>query len=151
MYPFASCACALAFVRCRWSEALHGVASSPGTNFSSGPIRSATQFPAPITIAASFSRRLFREVATAVSTEARAMSNQRQSGLSFFTPNINLFRDPRWGRGQETPGEDPFLSAEFAFEVVRALQGGDDERYIKVIANCKHFNAYDTEDSSGHS
>ena len=123
------------------------MASSPGTNFSSEPIRSATQFPAPITIAASFSRRLFREVATAVSTEARAMSNQRQSGLSFFTPNINLFRDPRWGRGQETPGEDPFLSAEFAFEVVRALQGGDDERYIKVIANCKHFNAYDMEDS----
>ena len=94
--------CALRW--CRWSEALHGVASSPGTNFSSGPIRSATQFPAPITIAASFSRRLFREVAVAVSTEARALSNQRQAGLSFFTPNINLFRDPRWGRGQETPG-----------------------------------------------
>lgn len=64
------------------------------------------------------------------------------TGLTFWAPNINIFRDPRWGRGQETPGEDPFWSGEYAAAFVRGMQEGEDARYLKVSACCKHFGAY---------
>jgi len=127
-----------------WSEALHGVANSPGVHWG-GDFPYATCFPEPIGLAASFDRRLVRAVGNVISTEARAMNNAGQAGISFFTPNINLFRDPRWGRGQETPGEDPFLAGEYVRELIAGLQDGDDPRYLKIIADCKHFAAYDLE------
>jgi beta-D-xylosidase 4 len=88
-------------------------------------------------------------IGSVISTEARAANNENRVGLNFFTPNINIFRDPRWGRGQETPGEDPFLASQYAYAMVRALQGGDDGSYLKVAATCKHFDAYDLENWEG--
>lgn len=130
----------------RESEALHGIAGSyGGVNFTNGPVTCASQFPEPILMSAAFSRDLINEVATAISTEARAMNNVGQAGMTFFTPNINLYRDPRWGRGQETPGEDPYLASEYVYALITGLQGGVDDRYLKVVADCKHFAAYDLE------
>ncbi len=84
-----------------WQEALHGVASSPGVNFSTqGPFSCATSFPQPILMGAAFDDQLIKEVATVISTEARAFNNAKRAGLDFWTPNINPFKDPRWGRGQ---------------------------------------------------
>lgn len=85
---------------------MHGVASSPGVVFAaSGDYSYATSFPQPILMGAAFDDDLIRDVATVISTEARAFSNVGRAGLDFWTPNINPYRDPRWGRGQETPGE----------------------------------------------
>ncbi|TDX01593.1 glycoside hydrolase family 3 C-terminal domain-containing protein [Dinghuibacter silviterrae] len=119
-----------------WSEALHGVARS-GT---------ATIFPEPIGMAATFDDSLLHKVGSAISDEARAMYNaavgkgyrERFGGLSFWTPNINIFRDPRWGRGQETYGEDPVLTARMGVALVRGLQG-DDPLHLKVAACAKHY------------
>jgi xylan 1,4-beta-xylosidase len=131
-----------------WSEALHGVASSPGVSFG-GDLPAATSFPMPINIGASFNMSLVYHVATTISTEARAFNNEGRAGLVFFTPNINIFRDPRWGRGQETPGEDPFLTSQYVHTLIDGLQRGEDERYLKIAADCKHFDAYDLEDWNG--
>jgi beta-glucosidase len=119
-----------------WSEALHGVARS-GV---------ATVFPEPIGLAASFDDSLEYEIATAISDEARAMYNaaaarnryEQYGGLTFWTPNINIFRDPRWGRGQETYGEDPYLTGRMATAFIRGMQGND-PRYVKTAACAKHF------------
>ncbi len=84
-----------------WQEALHGVAESPGVNFSTqGPFSYATSFPQPILMGAAFDDQLIYDVATVISTEARAFNNDDRAGLDFWTPNINPFKDPRWGRGQ---------------------------------------------------
>ena len=120
-----------------WSEALHGVARN---GF-------ATVYPATIGMAASFDDNLLFKVFTAVSDEARAKANvARRSGnikqyqsLSFWTPNINIFRDPRWGRGQETYGEDPYLTSKMGIAVVKGLQGPDNHHYRKLLACAKHF------------
>ena len=119
-----------------WNEALHGVARSG----------IATIFPQPIGMAATFDDGLVHQVATAISDEARAMYNaamqkdyhSRFGGLTFWTPNINIFRDPRWGRGQETYGEDPFLTSRMGVALVTGLQG-DDPHYLKVAACAKHY------------
>ncbi|MED6221861.1 Endo-1,4-beta-xylanase 2, variant 2 [Stylosanthes scabra] len=133
-----------------WSEALHGVSNvGPGTRFSS-VVPSATSFPMPITIAASFNSTLFETIGRVVSTEARAMHNVGLAGLTYWSPNINIFRDPRWGRGQETPGEDPLLTSKYAAGYVRGLQqtdGGGDN--LKVAACCKHYTAYDVDNWKG--
>jgi beta-D-xylosidase 4 len=118
-----------------WSEALHGVS----VHFV------ATSFPQVINLGATFNMPLVHRIARVISTEARALNNEGLTGLNFFTPNINIFRDPRWGRGQETPGEDPYLTSNYAYTYVNGLQVGDDERYLKVAATCKHYNAYDLE------
>ncbi|KAK1359288.1 Beta-xylosidase/alpha-L-arabinofuranosidase 1 [Heracleum sosnowskyi] len=134
-----------------WSEALHGVASTgAGTNFSS-PIKAATSFPQVICTAASFNTSLFHTIGKVVSTEARAMYNVGESGLTFWSPNVNIFRDPRWGRGQETPGEDPLLTSRYAVSYVRGLQERDDgDKYrLKVGACCKHYTAYDLDNWKG--
>lgn len=86
--------------------------------------------------------------AQAVSDEARAMYNGGMAGLTFWSPNVNIFRDPRWGRGQETPGEDPLLAGAYAASYVRGLQGNDGSR-LKVAACCKHFTAYDLDNWNG--
>jgi beta-D-xylosidase 4 len=127
-----------------WSEALHGVAYSPGVSFG-GDLPSATSFPTGINLGATFNLALIHRVAGIISTEARAFNNEGRAGLTYFTPNVNIFRDPRWGRGQETPGEDPFLSSQYVYALVNGLQSGEDARYLKIAATCKHFDAYDLE------
>jgi beta-glucosidase len=119
-----------------WNEALHGVARSG----------LATSFPQAIGLAATWDDSLMFRVATVISDEARAKyhayvrtgSRARYQGLTFWSPNINLFRDPRWGRGQETYGEDPFLTGQLAVQFVRGMQG-DDPTYFKTVATVKHF------------
>ena len=118
-----------------WSEALHGVARN-GT----------TEFPEPIGLAATFDTAAIHRMATVIGTEARikhvqAVRNGHSNvfeGLDFWAPNINIFRDPRWGRGQETYGEDPFLSARLGVAFVTGMQG-EDPHYYRVIATPKHF------------
>jgi beta-glucosidase len=119
-----------------WNEALHGVARAG----------EATIFPQAIGMAATFNDNLLKQVSTVISTEARAKYNLaiakdrhlQYMGLTFWTPNINIFRDPRWGRGQETYGEDPFLTATMGTAFVKGLQG-DDPHYLKASATAKHF------------
>lgn len=86
-----------------------------------------------------------------VSTEARAMHNVGLAGLTFWSPNVNIFRDPRWGRGQETPGEDPLLTSKYGAAYVRGLQQRDDgnKEGLKVAACCKHYTAYDVDNWKG--
>lgn len=119
-----------------WNEALHGVGRSG----------IATVFPQAIGLGATFDSDLAFRVSTAISDEARAMHNaakakgynKQYGGLTFWTPNINIFRDPRWGRGQETYGEDPFLTATIGTAFVKGLQG-DNSNYLKTAACAKHF------------
>jgi beta-glucosidase len=119
-----------------WNEALHGVARAGR----------ATVFPQAIGLAATWDTDLMFRVANAISDEARAMHNRSArlgrrnlyQGLVFWSPNINIFRDPRWGRGQETYGEDPFLTGAMGTAFVRGMQG-DDPRYLKVVATPKHY------------
>ncbi|HEY3754860.1 MAG TPA: glycoside hydrolase family 3 C-terminal domain-containing protein [Opitutaceae bacterium] len=119
-----------------WNEACHGV----------GRNGQATVFPQVIGWGATWNRALITRITNAISDEARAKHHAalaagrrgQYQGLSFWTPNINIFRDPRWGRGQETFGEDPYLTGELGLATVRGLQG-DDARYLKVAACAKHF------------
>lgn len=129
----------------------HGVAGSPGVSFApSGEFSSATSFPQPIVLGATFDMDLIKAIASVISTEARAFNNAGRAGLDFFTPNINPFKDPRWGRGQETPGEDPFHVSQYVYNLIDGLQGGIDPRpYFKIAADCKHFAAYDLESWEG--
>ncbi|QCE06664.1 beta-glucosidase [Vigna unguiculata] len=131
-----------------WSEALHGVSNvGPGTRFG-GQFPAATSFPQVITTAASFNASLWEAIGQVASDEARAMYNGGTGGLTYWSPNVNIFRDPRWGRGQETPGEDPLLAGKYAASYVRGLQGNDGNR-LKVAASCKHFTAYDLDNWNG--
>ena len=132
-----------------WSEALHGV----GRNGLS------TTFPSCIGMAASFDEDLVEQVFTAVSDEARAKYTKAQREgkvgkyrcLSFWTPTINIFRDPRWGRGQESYGEDPFLNARMGLRVVRGLQGDGTNRHYKLYACAKHFAVHSGPEKLRHS
>lgn len=131
-----------------WNECLHGVARAG----------KATVFPQAIGLAATFNYSLVREVADAISDEARAKhhdavkrnNRRRYFGLTFWSPNINIFRDPRWGRGQETYGEDPYLTARLAVAFVRGLQG-EDPAHRKVDATAKHFAVHSGPESQRHS
>jgi beta-glucosidase len=130
-----------------WSEALHGVANA-GT---------ATVFPEPIGLAATFDDLLIHEMAIVIGTEARAKHDQAvragrrdiMEGLDFWSPNINIFRDPRWGRGQETYGEDPFLTGRMGVAFVTGLQG-DDPKYFRVISTPKHFAVHSGPEPTRH-
>ncbi|XP_025690425.1 probable beta-D-xylosidase 6 isoform X2 [Arachis hypogaea] len=117
------------------NHALHGVAATT--------VASATSFPQVILTAASFNRTLWYLIGSAIGVEGRALYNAGLAGLTFWSPNVNVFRDPRWGRGQETPGEDPMVSSAYASEFVRGLQGGPHHHGLFVSACCKHFTAYD--------
>jgi beta-glucosidase-like glycosyl hydrolase len=133
-----------------WSEALHGVASSPGVSFKY-PTPVATNFPQIIGMGATFDIALVNKMAGVISTEARAMANVGHAGLTFWAPNINIFRDPRWGRGQETPGEDPYLTSEYVAAFVTGMQEGEDyPKYLKVSSCCKHYAGYSLEDADGY-
>jgi beta-glucosidase len=131
-----------------WSEALHGVARAG----------IATVFPEPIGLAATFDAPLIHDMAAAIGTEARAKHNQAvragrrdiNEGLDFWSPNINIFRDPRWGRGQETYGEDPFLTGRMGVAFVTGLQG-DNPKYFRVIATPKHFAVHSGPEPARHS
>jgi beta-glucosidase len=130
-----------------WNEALHGVARAGA----------ATVFPQAIGLAATFDPLLMHEVASAISDEARAKHHEfaargmrnRYQGLTFWSPNINIFRDPRWGRGQETYGEDPYLTSILGVAFVKGLQG-DDPKYRKVDATAKHFAVHSGPEAERH-
>ncbi|HJS19639.1 MAG TPA: glycoside hydrolase family 3 C-terminal domain-containing protein, partial [Anaerolineales bacterium] len=132
-----------------WSEALHGVARSGR----------ATVFPQAIAMAATWDRQLIHAVADAISNEGRAKYHAalkrngytaQYQGLTFWSPNVNIFRDPRWGRGQETWGEDPFLTGEMASAFVHGLQG-DHPKYLKAAACAKHFAVHSGPEKDRHS
>jgi beta-glucosidase len=130
-----------------WNEGLHGVARAG----------LATVFPQAIGLAATWDTALMFRIGTAISTEARGKYNDaiahgnrgRYFGLTFWSPNINIFRDPRWGRGQETYGEDPYLTSRFGVAFVKGMQG-DDPHYFKVIATAKHFAVHSGPEPSRH-
>ena len=130
-----------------WNECLHGVARAG----------KATVFPETIGLAATWDKDLIFRAATAISDEARAKNNEFvrlgkrgiYQGLTFWTPNINLFRDPRWGRGMETYGEDPYLTARLAVQFIKGLQG-DDPKYFKTIATAKHYAVHSGPESQRH-
>jgi beta-glucosidase len=130
-----------------WNEALHGVARSGY----------ATMFPQAIGMAATWDAPLMQQIGDAISTEARAKNNEALRhnnheiyfGLTFWSPNINIFRDPRWGRGQETYGEDPYLTGKLAISFIQGLQGND-PKYYKVIATPKHFAVHSGPESDRH-
>jgi beta-glucosidase len=130
-----------------WSEALHGVLHN-GT----------TEFPEPIGLAATFDTPAIHKMAIVIGTEGRIMhvqavrnkENTFMTGLDFWAPNVNIFRDPRWGRGQETYGEDPFLTARMAVAYVTGMQG-DDPRYYRVISTPKHYAVHSGPEPTRHS
>ncbi len=129
-----------------WSEALHGVIAD-GT----------TEFPEPVGLAATFDTPRIHDMATAIGSEGRIVHAQSLQngnsgffrGLDFWAPNVNIFRDPRWGRGQETYGEDPFLSARMAVAFVTGMQG-DDPHYYRVISTPKHFAVHSGPEPTRH-
>ncbi len=132
-----------------WSEALHGYANNGNV----------TVFPEPVGMAASFNDELLFNIYNAVSDEARAKyhewinmgnENKRFLSLSVWTPNVNIFRDPRWGRGQETYGEDPYLTARMGVAVVKGLQGSADAKYRKLLACAKHYAVHSGPEWSRH-
>jgi len=130
-----------------WNECLHGVARAG----------KATVFPQAIGMAATFDRQMMFRMADITSTEARAkyhdfLSRDKHGmyqGLTFWSPNINIFRDPRWGRGHETYGEDPYLTGEMGVQFIRGLQGNH-PRYLKVVATSKHYSVHSGPESSRH-
>lgn len=133
-----------------WSEALHGLANNGNV----------TVFPEPVGMAASFDDQLLYRIFDAVSDETRAKyndamqkgeENRRFLSLSVWTPNVNIFRDPRWGRGQETYGEDPYLTSRMGISVVKGLQGPVDAKYRKLLACAKHFAVHSGPEWSRHS
>jgi beta-glucosidase len=134
-----------------WNEALHGLVSG-----------NVTVFPQVIGLGATFNSPLIKQMSTVISTEARARYNQsrqqqqtggsapgRGAGLDFWAPNINIFRDPRWGRGQETYGEDPFLTARMGVSFVQGMQG-DDPKYFKTVSTPKHFAVHSGPEPTRH-
>jgi beta-glucosidase len=130
-----------------WNEGLHGV----------GRAGVATVFPQAIGLAATWNQELIHQVAVATSDEARAKHHEAlrrgvhaiYTGLTYWSPNVNIFRDPRWGRGQETFGEDPYLTASLGVAFVRGLQG-DDDKYLKLVATPKHFAVHSGPESKRH-
>lgn len=131
-----------------WNEGLHGVARA-GT---------ATVFPQAIGLSATFDVEILKKVADIVAVEGRAKFNMQQQygdydiykGLTFWAPNINIFRDPRWGRGHETYGEDPYLTSRLGVAFINGLQG-DDDRYLKLVACAKHFAVHSGPEDIRHS
>ena len=133
-----------------WNEALHGVARTP---------EKVTVFPQAIGMAATFDTKALQKMGDITSSEGRALFNEalkagkgipQYYGLTYWTPNINIFRDPRWGRGQETYGEDPYLTAKMGSAIVRGLEG-DDPHYLKAVACAKHYAVHSGPEYNRHS
>ncbi|KAJ5205051.1 uncharacterized protein N7498_005930 [Penicillium cinerascens] len=133
-----------------WSEGLHGLDRA---NFSdSGDYNWATSFPQPILTMAALNRTLINQIGDIISTQGRAFNNVGRYGLDAYAPNINSFRHPVWGRGQETPGEDAYcLGSTYAYEYITGMQGGVDPDHLKIVATAKHFAGYDIENWHNHS
>ncbi|KAH8725188.1 beta-xylosidase [Phaeosphaeriaceae sp. PMI808] len=129
-----------------WGEALHGVAGAPGIKFEA-PYNTATSYPMPLQMAAAFDDDLIFKIATVIGNEARAFGNAGKAPVDFWTPDINPFRDPRWGRGSETPGEDIARVKGYTKALLAGLEGDKPER--KIIATCKHYVGYDMESWGG--
>ena len=133
-----------------WSESLHGVYRANWA--SEGDYSWATSFPQPILTMAALNRTLIHQIGDILSTQARAFSNVGRYGLDTYAPNINSFRHPVWGRGQETPGEDAYyLASTYAYEYITGIQGGVDPETLKLVATAKHYAGYDIENWDGHS
>ncbi|MCJ1460619.1 hypothetical protein MMC28_011001 [Mycoblastus sanguinarius] len=133
-----------------WNEALHGLDRA---NFamSGSEYVWATSFPMPILSMASMNRTLINQIGTLISTQARAFNNAGRYGLDSYAPNINAFRSPLWGRGQETPGEDLFIVSQYAYSYITGMQGGVEPEHLKIVATAKHFAGYDLENYNGKS
>ena len=133
-----------------WYESLHGIFHA---NFTpSGEWSWATSFPMPILTMSALNRTLINQIATIISTQGRAFNNVGRFGLDTYSPNINTFRHPVWGRGQETAGEDAYcLASAFAYEYITGVQGGLDPEHVKLIATAKHYAGYDIENWDDHS
>lgn len=133
-----------------WSESLHGLSRA---NFTpSGDFSWTTSFPQPILTMAGLNRSMIHYIGSIISTQGRAFNNHGRFGLDVYSPNINTFRHPVWGRGQETPGEDAHcLSAEYAYEYITGIQGGVDPRHLKLVGTAKHYAGYDIENWHDHS
>src|SRR5512136_1531363 len=131
-----------------WNEGLHGIARAG----------IATVFPQAIGLASTWNTELMYRLATVISDEGRAKHHEAvrkgvrdlYTGLTLWSPNVNIFRDPRWGRGQETYGEDPYLTSRLAVPYIRGLQG-DDPRYLKTVATAKHYAVHSGPDAERHS
>ncbi|KAE8379556.1 Exo-1,4-beta-xylosidase xlnD [Aspergillus bertholletiae] len=133
-----------------WNEALHGVAHADFSD--AGDFSWSTSFPQPISTMAALNRTLIHQIATIISTQGRAFMNAGRYGLDVYSPNINTFRHPVWGRGQETPGEDAYcLASTYAYEYITGIQGGVDASPLKLIATAKHYAGYDIENWGNHS
>ncbi|KAG5771249.1 hypothetical protein H9Q72_002157 [Fusarium xylarioides] len=131
-----------------WNEALYGLAGSPGGRFAdTPPYNAATSFPMPLLMAAAFDDELIHDIGKVVGTEARAFTNGGWRGVDFWTPNVNPFKDPRWGRGSETPGEDALHVSRYARYIVRGLEGDKEQR--RIVVTCKHYAGNDFEDWGG--
>lgn len=134
-----------------WNEALHGLDRA---NFATkgGEFEWGTSFPMPILSMAALNRTLIHQIADIISTQARAFSNNGRYGLDVYAPNINGFRSPLWGRGQETPGEDAnVLTSAYTYEYITGMQGGVDPENLKIAATAKHFAGYDLENYNNQS
>jgi len=141
---------ALGVPRVSFGEALHGALTQCGAPGGAGSTGCATSFPNPLALARALNRTLWSLVGAAIGRESRALNNEGLQGNIAWAPNLNLFRDPRWGRGIETPGECPLVASEYAAAYVRALQtGGEDGPYLLVPAQAKHSVAYDCENCDG--
>ncbi|KAI6376688.1 hypothetical protein MCOR32_004988 [Pyricularia oryzae] len=134
-----------------WSEALHGVAYAPGTYFPQGNVEfnSSTSYPMPLLMAAAFDDNLIEKIGTAIGIEARAWGNSGWAGFDYWTPNVNAFKDPRWGRGSETPGEDVLRIKRYAEYITRGLDGPVPNEQRRIISTCKHYAGNDFEDWNG--
>ncbi|KAJ5994741.1 hypothetical protein N7481_001718 [Penicillium waksmanii] len=133
-----------------WSEALHGL--DRGNFTDSGDFSWATSFPSPILTMAGLNRTMINHIGDIISTQGRAFNNVGRYGLDVYAPNINSFRHPVWGRGQETPGEDAYcLCSAYAYEYITGIQGGVDPDHLKLVATAKHYAGYDIENWDGHS
>ncbi|KAF5541770.1 glycoside hydrolase [Fusarium mexicanum] len=131
-----------------WNEALHGTGDSPGVTFASpngSDFSYATSFATPILIGAAFDDSLVLQIAQTVGKESRAFGNGNHAGLDFWTPNINTFNDPRWGRGLEVPTEDVLQAQRYVLQLVKGLQGTTGSDQKQVIATCEHYAVYDVE------
>ena len=135
-----------------WNEALHGLDRA---NFAmgseGGEFDWATSFPMPILSMASLNRTLINQIGSLISTQARAFSNAGRYGLDSYAPNINAFRSPLWGRGQETPGEDLYVVSQYAYNYITGMQGGVEPETLKIVATAKHFAGYDLENYDNRS
>ena len=141
------------------ANCIHGVQTTCGRN-SAGEIMCPTSFPNPNALGATFNRSLWREMGSIIgvelrslwlqgATEASTWSGRPHAGLDCWSPNVNIARDPRWGRNQEVPSEDPFINGVFGTAYTKGLQEGEDPRFLQAIVTLKHWDAYSLEDADG--